>query len=125
MRTSVARWPAFSTNAIPERVGHNLFIMSDSVKKIDLIDVSRQKFVVSDGSDRSQEIIRTSAMIRIAEAVEKMAQSHFQLEKDIQYYKDKADYWKREHDRQQKQAATYKGLATRHKNQLTNQQQEK
>ena len=79
-------------------------------------EYSRKIFITA--NPHSFESLQTAALLRIADATEAIAQNHQQLLSDVEYWKGRADYWKKEFEAAQKQIAVFKGLATRYKNQI-------
>lgn len=64
----------------------------------------------------SNDDLKTSAILRIADATEIMAKNYVQLQKDLDYYKNAYRNQQAETEKLRKQIATYKGHLTRHKN---------
>ena len=91
--------------------------MSDEKEQpVDVRQYSRNQFLAKDPANH--ESLQTAALLRIADATEVMAKNNDQLISDVQYWKGRADYWKKEFEAAQKQIAVFKGLATRYKNQI-------
>lgn len=71
------------------------------------------------------EAIQIGAIQRIANAVEKVAaaaeataKSHQEIQADRDYYKARAEYWKKQYNDLQRSFVIQKGLTTRYKNKL-------
>lgn len=70
--------------------------------------------------DLTLEQINTGAILRIADATEKMAGNYIQMERDLKWYKEKHLEKSNEIARLNRVIATLKGHITKYKNKLKN-----
>lgn len=68
---------------------------------------------LAEGESMSNEGLRTGALLRISDAVEKMAQEYDRILRDRNYQKDKAERLEREAATLRRSVAAYKGLLKR------------
>lgn len=68
---------------------------------------------VDEGYRPNDDQIRTGAILRIADATEVMARDHFQMQADLNHWKDRADHHQRRSDTLARRNAGLRGYITR------------
>lgn len=73
---------------------------------------------ISDAASLTHEQIQLGAVLRIADAVEQVAKDRIKLEKDIEYWKSRANTLEVRNLKQQKQMSSMKGWISRYKKEI-------
>jgi len=85
-------------------------MVKESLKKLSKKDFA---VTVKDGEGHSLESVQVSALLRIADATELMAQRYQELQNQYDKMKQSRDYWQSEADALRRQVTSLKGVITK------------
>lgn len=84
----------------------------------DLKSLSKSVYSVQDGA--TVDNLQTSALMRIADATELMARNYIQLQRDLDYYKNRNNGLSQDKEKLYRQISALKGVITKVKKQKSN-----
>lgn len=80
-------------------------------------DISKGNWGTTDLAFQSNlEAVKMGLLIRQTEAMEKMAGNYLQLQKDIEWWKARAERFEQQNQKLENENRTLRGVATRHRN---------